>query len=147
VSSILHSRLLATPHEPLRELLGDLMGVLCLVYLGSEAAAEELHGAAAPVPSAPIGQPLRADLLSGLEMRLTYRTLLVLRAIARHPGASNRELAERAGVRDQGQMSKLLRRLADLELAHNRGGGQRRGTSNAWYLTAPGAQLERETSA
>ena len=41
-------------------------------------------------------------------MRLTYRTVRVLGAVGEHPGASNREIAERAGISDQGQISKLL---------------------------------------
>ena len=67
----------------------------------------------------------------------------VLGAIAEHPGASNREIAERAGIVDQGQISKLLGRLAKLDLVVNRGEGQERGASNAWHLTGRGTQVER----
>ena len=78
-------------------------------------------------------------------MRLTYRTVRVLMALADCPGASNREIAERADIADQGQMSKLLTRLARLELITNMGEGQEKGMSNAWHLTDRGARVERAT--
>ena len=65
--------------------------------------------------------------------------------IAGHPGASNREIAEGSGIVDQGQISKLLARLAGLSLVENRGEGKEKGTVNAWQLTARGAQVERAT--
>jgi DNA-binding PadR family transcriptional regulator len=43
-----------------------------------------------------------------------------------------------AGVVDQGQMSKLLRRLEKAELIENHGEGQTKGESNAWRLTDRG---------
>ena len=62
----------------------------------------------------------------------TYRTERVLEAIARHPGASNREVADFAGVLDEGQISKLLKRLESLGLIENTGEGQPKGKPNAW---------------
>jgi len=76
-------------------------------------------------------------------MRLTYRTLRVLSVIAAEPGASNRRVGEGAGIRDQGQISKLLGRLSKLGLIHNSGAGQPKGESNAWRLTARGQQVQR----
>ncbi len=78
-------------------------------------------------------------------MRLTYRTVRVLTFIGDHPGASNREIAEGAGIADQGQISKLLTRLERLRLVRNLGEGQIKGASNEWYLTDRGAQVERAT--
>jgi DNA-binding MarR family transcriptional regulator len=78
-------------------------------------------------------------------MRLTYRTVRVLTFIGEHPGASNREIAEGAGIADQGQISKLLTRLERLQLVHNIGEGQIMGSSNEWYLTDRGGQVERAT--
>ena len=60
-------------------------------------------------------------------MRLTYRTVRVLTFIGEHPGASNREIAEGSGIADQGQISKLLTRLARL-----RAGAQHRGRPGSW---------------
>ncbi len=75
-------------------------------------------------------------------MRLTYRTLRVLSAIASQPGASNRQVGETAGVHDQGQISKLLARLERLGLIQNAGQGQPRGEPNAWGLTARGFEVQ-----
>ena len=75
-------------------------------------------------------------------MRLTHRTACVLRAIAEHPGASNREVANLAGIVDQGQISKLLSRLENLELIVNVGQGGYRGAPNAWTLSPRGEQVE-----
>ena len=80
-------------------------------------------------------------------MRLTYRTVRVLVAIGANPGASNREVAEGSGIADQGQISKLLRRLEGLQLVENHGEGQVKGAPNAWYLTERGTQVERATRA
>jgi chromosome segregation and condensation protein ScpB len=76
-------------------------------------------------------------------MRLTYRTMRVLTAIAAHPGASNRQIADAAGVADQGQISKLLLRLHNLALIHNIGEGPTKGEPNAWTLTTTGEEVER----
>ena len=80
-------------------------------------------------------------------MRLTYRTLRVVSAIAeRARGVCNREVAEHAGVTDQGQISKLLARLERLGLAENTGDGQAKGEPNAWRLTSKGRQLAQSIS-
>jgi DNA-binding MarR family transcriptional regulator len=76
-------------------------------------------------------------------MRLTYRTLMVLGAVAAEPGASNRRIADTAGVHDQGQISKLLGRLEKLELIHNNGNGQPKGEPNAWTLTPRGREVQQ----
>ena len=76
-------------------------------------------------------------------MRLTYRTVRVLMAVAAHPCASNRQVADAAGVSDQGQMSKLLARLQHLGLIENAGTGSARGEPNAWTLTTTGHHVER----
>ena len=74
-------------------------------------------------------------------MRLTYRTARVLRGIAERPGISNRQVAEHAGVQDQGQISKLLARLERLGLTANSGEGHAKGEPNAWTLTPLGEQV------
>jgi AcrR family transcriptional regulator len=127
-------------------LLNPLMGMIVLPYLGKAAAAREL---ARPLPKAfPTSSHTSrtkpdssADALEGLDMRLTYRTLRVLAAVAANTGASNREVADAAGVHDQGQISKLLARLERLGLVHNNGDGQPRGEPNAWALTDRGAAI------
>ncbi|HEY2767376.1 MAG TPA: TetR/AcrR family transcriptional regulator, partial [Solirubrobacteraceae bacterium] len=126
--------------EPLSALLGPLMGVIVLPYLGQAAAQKELD---VPVPvCAPKHSP-RRDPFAGLDMRLTYRTIRVLMAAAEHPGASNRVVAEDSGITDQGQISKLLARLEGLGLILNSARGHAKGEPNAWELTARGREVER----
>ncbi|MGH2832303.1 MAG: MarR family transcriptional regulator, partial [Solirubrobacteraceae bacterium] len=83
------------------------------------------------------------DPLRDLQMRLTYRTVRVLLAIAAAPAKSNREVGAAAGIEDQGQISKLLSRLERLGLIENAGAGQVRGSPNAWELTGRGLEVER----
>lgn len=145
VFAVLHTRLLEGGKEPLSNLLAPLMSMIVLPYLGARAASRELDRPA-PKPwkaTTPPPRPGSRDPLEGLNMRLTYRTVRVLVVIGAYPGASNRKIAEGSGIADQGQISKLLTRLQRLELVENRGEGQRKGASNAWHLTARGAEVER----
>jgi DNA-binding MarR family transcriptional regulator len=73
--------------------------------------------------------------------------LRVLAAIAAAPGASNRTVAQAAGVADQGQISKLLARLEGLGLICNRSVGHLKGEPNAWELTARGMEVEQAVRA
>jgi AcrR family transcriptional regulator len=127
--------------DSLLELTGALMAMIVLPYLGPAAAAKE---AARPTPrrrSPP--RSVSGDPLRDLEMRLTYRTVRVLLAIAADPGTSNRQVGAAAGIDDQGQISKLLARLEKLGLVYNSGAGQVRGAPNAWLLTKKGIEVER----
>jgi hypothetical protein len=72
------------------------------------------------------------------------RTHMVLAAVAEHPGGSNRLVSDAAGIRDQGQISKLLARLEGLGLLCN-GGGETQGIPNAWHLTPRGEEIARLT--
>ncbi|HTA15864.1 MAG TPA: TetR/AcrR family transcriptional regulator [Solirubrobacteraceae bacterium] len=138
--SVLHSRLLDKQNGELVELTGSLMGMIVLPYLGPAAARREL---ARSLPrKLPTARHRGANPLSRLEMRLTYRTVRVLMAIAAHPGSSNRVVADAAEVTDQGQMSKLLARLQQIDLIENTGGGASRGEPNAWTLTDRGWQVQ-----
>jgi AcrR family transcriptional regulator/DNA-binding MarR family transcriptional regulator len=144
VFAVLYNRLADGGEEPLAPLLGALMSMIVLPYLGARAADRELARPQTPARARETtGRGDAGDPLAGLKMRLTYRTVRVLTVIGEHPEASNREVAERSGIVDQGQVSKLLNRLARLELIANSGGGQERGAANAWNLTARGAQVER----
>jgi AcrR family transcriptional regulator len=125
------------------ELLNPLMSMIILPYLGPAASRKELD---LPVPrprptaeeanghvAVPASDPFR-----NLPIRITFRTVRVLSTVGGHPDASNREIGEDAGVIDQGQMSKLLRRLEKAGLIENHGEGQTRGEANAWRLTPYG---------
>ncbi len=148
VLGVLHVRLLRGDGEPLIDLLAPLMSMIMLPYLGAHEAGRELM-APPPQPRRPGQRPRAADTeeesLDGLDMRLTYRTVRVLMALSECPGASNRQIAERSGISDQGQISKLLTRLARLKLVTNVGEGQEKGMSNAWHLTDRGIRVERAT--
>jgi AcrR family transcriptional regulator/DNA-binding MarR family transcriptional regulator len=147
IFAVLHTRVLEHGGEPLTDLLGSLMSMIVLPYLGARAAGRELTRPPLEVPreGRKRGSSRNKDPLDGLNMRLTYRTVRVLMVIAEHPGASNREIAEGSGIIDQGQISKLLNRLARLKLVENLGEGQEKGAANAWHLTPRGAQVERAT--
>jgi AcrR family transcriptional regulator len=152
--SIVYARLLTnTRREPLSGLLGELMSLIVLPYQGPAVARRERRGSGTfssgrKSPAAVKGPVRSADFVvgdpfAGVPMRLTYRTARVLEVVAAHPGASNRLVAEHAGIADQGQVSKLLARLAGLELMHNTGEGHIRGERNAWRLTSRGGEIER----
>jgi AcrR family transcriptional regulator len=148
VLAIVHARLLEECPGPLIDLVGPLMGMIVLPYAGRAAATRELARpalrAVAHNNGRGRGRSVRSP-LEDLEMRLTYRTLRVLSAIAAIPGASNRDIADHAEVKDQGQISKLLTRLERLGLIHNTGTGAPRGEPNAWRLTHKGQEIEGAT--
>jgi AcrR family transcriptional regulator len=126
-------------------LAGPLMSMIVLPYLGAAAARRELRQ---PVPARHAKpQTGPADPLRDLDMRLTYRTVRVLMAVAELGGRgsypSNRQVGVAAGTQDQGQISKLLSRLHRLGLIHNAGVGPGKGAPNAWTLTPKGAEIER----
>jgi AcrR family transcriptional regulator/DNA-binding MarR family transcriptional regulator len=141
VLAVIYMRMLERDRRPLIELLNPLMSMIVLPFLGRGAAAKELTRPVATISDVrrkqPVGPPL-----DGLQMRVTYRTLRVLSAIAEDPGASNREVADAAGVQDQGQISKLLTRLENHGLVHNTGLGHTKGEPNVWSLTPKGREIE-----
>jgi AcrR family transcriptional regulator len=144
--AIVYARLLRGERKPLTGLLGELMGMIVLPYLGVAAARREQSRRAPASPKRAAGGRFAhalavGDPLEGVSMRLTYRTARVLQGVAEHPGASNREVAERAGIHDAGQVSKLLRRLKGRGLLANTGLGHARGEPNAWTLTPKGEQV------
>jgi AcrR family transcriptional regulator/DNA-binding MarR family transcriptional regulator len=150
--AIVYARLLRGEREPLTGLVGELMGMIVLPYRGAAAARREQ---ARPAPAvrrggvsgrAVLGCAV-ADPLEGVSMRLTYRTARVLRGVAECPGASNRGVAERAGIHDPGQVSKLLARLERLGLLANAGEGHAKGEPNAWSLTAKGQRVAQSIHA
>jgi AcrR family transcriptional regulator len=145
--SLVYARLLRRDSEPLIDLVGDLMGMIVLPYMGPAAARKEQARPATSAAVKPVGKKAagtvkaESDPLAGIPMRLTYRTVRVLEVIAAQPGVSNRGVGERAGVSDQGQISKLLARLQRLGLASNNGEGHTKGEPNAWTLTPTGRRV------
>jgi AcrR family transcriptional regulator/DNA-binding MarR family transcriptional regulator len=141
--SIVHGRLLEGDSAPGRliDLHGQLMALVVLPYLGPRAAGQELTSGPPPVvEKRAVGEEVDGRLLlERFTMRLTYRTVRCLMFIGEHPGASNRQVAAGADVSDEGQASKLLGRLAKLDLiANSRAPGP--GQANRWTLTPHGEQ-------
>jgi len=143
----------------LAELLNPLVSLVVSPYLGLAAARRELDrplpasfgetSGTPPRRSAPQGTQ-SGDPLRELDMRLTYRTVRVLLAIAElaEPGShpSNRQVGDAAGIRDQGQVSKLLSRLRQLGLVENAVEPQVKGEANGWTLTARGEDVRQAIS-
>jgi AcrR family transcriptional regulator len=141
VLAVLHDRLLESEPKPLLKLLSPLMAMIVLPYLGPAAAQHEL-ALKAPRTRRLARRDGPADPLRDLDMRLTHRTVCVLLAIAHRPAASSRQIADAAGVSDQGQISKLLWRLEHLGLIANNVRRRGRGEPNAWSLTPKGREVE-----
>jgi AcrR family transcriptional regulator len=144
VLSLIHTRLTERADaKPLVELANPLMCMIVLPYLGSTAARGELKR---PVPPStatrrPKDSTPFSDPFKDAGMRLTYRTVRVLMAIAEHPGASNRVVAETAEINDQGQISKLLTRVQRVGMVSNTGLDAGQGAPNSWTLTASGERV------
>ena len=150
---VIHARLLEPHPEPLTELLNPLMAMIVLPYRGQAAAAREL-ARPAPEPTVALAgrERLGASLTAAgvgrarIPFRLTVRTHRVLCAVAELSGQgsdpNNREVADAAGVSDQGQISKLLARLEGHGLLQNTGGNTQ-GIARAWRLTPRGEEIVR----
>ncbi len=148
VLAIVHSRMQGQSPQPLQGLSSRLMAMIVLPYLGPAAAERELRR---PAPLAQRASRPRTDPLRDLDMRLTYRTVRVLLAIAdlggRGSDPSNRQVGSAAGVTDPGQISKLLARLHSLGLIANTGGDHAKGEPNAWSLTPRGRDITQTLQA
>jgi AcrR family transcriptional regulator len=160
VLAVIHARLLAgspaglgdfrrgdPKAELLTQLAPSLVGMIVFPYLGPVASRREAERPA-PLKSANgrrahgVEECAVADPFRDLPLRFTYRTARVLATIASHPGASNRQVAEGAGMSDQGQTSKLLKRLQHAGLIENAGAGRESGEPNAWRLTMRGQAID-----
>jgi AcrR family transcriptional regulator len=154
VLAVIQARLLqAKPTQrahgkPLTALTNELMSMIVMPYRGPAGARRELDRAL-PVPaSARRGEDaLISDPFKDAGMRLTYRTVRVLMAIAQYPQASNRQIGEMAGIADQGQISKLLGRLRRIGLIANTGIHPGMGAPNSWALTAKGQRIAENIGA
>jgi AcrR family transcriptional regulator len=143
--SVLHARVSETANQaPLMELLNPLMSMIVHPYLGPAAARRELERHAPPPNPTSSGHAPKppSDPFKDLPIRLTFRTARVLAAIGSQPGASNRQIADTAGIADQGQISRLLNRLEGFELIQNHGHGHAKGEPNAWTLTQRGQAVQ-----
>ena len=148
---VIYARLIQQDEsEPLAGLLNALMATIVLPYRGHAAAAREL-ARHTPVHTGALGKGGKSvapvgSLATPVDFRLTVRTHMVLTAVAelseQGSDPSNRQISDAAGIRDQGQISKLLARLEGHGLLRNTG-GQTLGIPNAWQLTAHGEEIAR----
>jgi DNA-binding MarR family transcriptional regulator len=157
VFGMLHARIAAPglrkpdgAARPLSALLGPLMALILVPYVGAKAARKELlepkgrvlDGAlTVEVPRARMPAALR-----DLPTRITELTAATIAFIGecneRGVSPCNADVSWAIGDIDKGQMSKLLARLQRLELIENSApNGEGRGEANAWRLTARGKQL------
>jgi len=148
VFSVIHARLLERDGSPLVELAPSLMSFIVTPYLGRSGAGAELSGTR-PLAGESAGDGSSSagegsSRAAGLPIRTTYRTTCVLRAIETAPRSSNREVAQAAGLTDEGQTSKLLGRLESRGLIENVGLGAAHGEPNAWLLTSSGLRVVKE---
>ncbi len=142
VFSVIRARMLERDGGRLVELAPSLVGFIVTSYLGPAAASAELVGRSAAAEQAPsLAAELPIHSPGPLPVPVSRRTALVLRAIAAAPRSSNREIADAAGITDEGQISHLLRRLARrglIEKVAPRSGSRR---ENAWLLTPCGRRV------
>jgi hypothetical protein len=149
VFSVMRANMLGDGGGKLVELAPQLMAFIVAPHLGRAAAQAELRGrpssASDPLARERASQSehgaTRARAISRaaeLPIRVTHRTTQVWGAIARSPYSNNREVAQAAGLTDEGQASKLLARLERRGVIENVGVGAARGEPNAWLLTPSG---------
>jgi DNA-binding MarR family transcriptional regulator len=141
VLGVLHARLCQSNPGSLVDLAGPLMSFTVAPFVGRRAAQRELHYADAAVPS-PVTRESVDPLQAPGRRPPHHRQIEVLRALAVEPGLNNGEVARRAGVRDQGQASRLLARLQRLGLIEDTRDPQRPDSTKAWCLTTSGTELE-----
>ena len=141
--AVIHARVVERDRRQLIELVNPLTGMILHPYLGPAVARRELERPAQK-NAAPATAGAR-DPFNGLSIRFTYRTARVMATIATEGGRgsqpSNRLIAETSGIGDEGQMSRLLRRLEGAGLIENVGEGHVRGEPNAWRLTERGQAI------
>jgi hypothetical protein len=141
VLNVISARLSAPRPNGCTELLGPLMSFIVLPYLGAQAARRELRRSLQPATAkVSVRVP---DQVSGQRMRLTYCTVSVLAAVSAQPGLSNAQIARRAGIAHQSQISTLLSRLASLALIESPRDGTHTGGPHAWRLTQRGEAVVR----
>ena len=155
--SVIRARVASPEEGSLTRLLEELMGVITYAYIGPASTAVDslpiavietaAPGAVIAPPRLPPGRVVAVSPEPPpdgrpAQIRVTFRTLMVLTAVLENPGASNRQVAEVAGIDDQGQISRILRRLSNQELVRN-DGAPRNGAPKRWHLTHRGLALQR----
>jgi AcrR family transcriptional regulator len=150
--------------EPLITLLAPLTSLAASPFVGAQGARGEVERAEAltrkllaeryPLPPKPRSGTVwsaeqSAGEAAGLPEMLANpnarRARLCVLFLAEHPESSNYQVGAAIGIAHQGQTSKLLARLAELELLSKRAGTP--GRPNAWSLTPAGEQVAQTLKA
>jgi AcrR family transcriptional regulator len=137
--------------EPMAMLLVPLTRLVMAPFLDEEAVqgevvrAEELTreilaaGRLSPLGSEGEGVAPGVELPGMLANPTARRARECVLYLAQHPGASNNEVGVGVGISHEGQISRLLARLAGSGLLDKRAGGP--GRPNAWTLTPEGERV------
>ena len=159
VLGMLHARVSAPiwgnaagPSPPLVVLVGPLMALILVPYVGAKTASKELLAPAlrmlrpGEMPTSVLPPAELSGELADLPTRVTRLTASTIAFIGqmneRGVAPSNYDVSWAMGDTDKGQMSKLLHRLEALELVENATDhGNGRGRANEWRLTAQGREL------
>ena len=134
VFSLIRTRILEGDRGLLVELAQPLTTFIVASYLGLPVAKVELTE-----PSEAEGKG--ASAIGELPILFTHRTTLVLRAIAAFPRSSNAAIARAAGLTDEGQMSKLLKRLEHRGLIEHVKPERGSRRLKAWLITPTGRRV------
>jgi AcrR family transcriptional regulator len=151
VIGVVQTHVVTAKPEPLITLLGPLMGLATTPYLDAATVAAEVRRGEALAQAMilrsssqrrPEAQPERLAVTpAALRDPRAYRARLSLLYLAKHPGASNRQIADGIGISHQAQISKLLTRLAGNGLVSKQ--PTRPGHPNSWSLTEHGQRMSQ----
>jgi DNA-binding MarR family transcriptional regulator len=140
VLGVLQAQMSRPEPGALVDLTAQLMSFTVLPFLGVRAARRELDRPAG-MPASVGGSSV--ELLQGRGGRRNHsREIEVLSVLAGEPGLNNVQVALRADVKDQGQISRLLARLARRGLIASTKRAGRSAGAKEWRLTAAGERLE-----
>jgi AcrR family transcriptional regulator len=140
----IHAHLLSHRRKPLVGLLGPLMGFIAGLYLGPRAGRREAHYAQARSRAIlaesrerqPCERSSEAQLPELLRHPRAHRARECVTYLARHPGASNHQIATAIGIARHDQISTLLGRLAQTGVIVRP--ERRAGHPNSWSLSPSG---------
>jgi AcrR family transcriptional regulator len=129
------------PPAPVALTREAVIDAACRLDDGALRALAEAHPAGHLLVAAARGGPRALLVLTGHGGRAVARTprqgLRCLRFVAEHEGASNHEVAQALGFRDESQVSRLLRRLAEDELLE---ADASHGPGRRWHVTSAGRE-------
>jgi DNA-binding MarR family transcriptional regulator len=144
VLGVLYARLSEPEPGVLIELAGPLMSFTVMPFLGAHAAGRELRRSREAARSSAVDASV--DLLQDPGKRLNHhREIRVLGVLAGEPGLNSRQVGLRAGIKDQGHVSRLLARLLRLGLIEDTASSGRSGVK-AWRLTVSGERLQAQAA-